>query len=174
MSFLFRCLSFVVLLLGAACDSEASRDTKTTGDSVAMSIAAPPGATDSTQGGMSGMAGMTTPSMPSMPMAGMSDDSVMRAHVAMMRQAGAGSLLAQLPRHRQLVANQLSRMAGEMRQMNMPADAAWSSMVDSLRQDLIRLPDLTSAQLGTAMPPHLKRITRLADMHQKMMQSMPR
>ena len=110
--------------------------------------------------GMSGMAGGMSPEM--------------QAHMTMMRGASADSMKAMLPTHRQMVANMLSQMNREMQQMNMAADAAWTATVDSLRQDLTRMPDLSGAELTAMMPAHMARATRLADMHQAMMKKMPK
>ena len=110
-----------------------------------------------------GMAGMMAGDMPGMPM---------QTHLQMMRGAGADSMKAMLPMHRQMVANMLARMTGEMREMNMPADAAWSATVDSLRQDLVRMPEQSGADLRATMPGHMARVSRLADTHQRMMRQM--
>ncbi len=165
MSFPFRSLPLIGLLLSAACDGSVSRASSKTDDSATMSTGAPPSATAAPSSGMSDFSGMSG-------MASMSDDAVMPSHLAMLQQASPDSLVAQLPQHRQLVANMLSRMAREMRPMNMPGNALWNSTVDSLPQDLIHMPELTRAQLGTATSPHLRRVTRRPDMHLQMMQSM--
>ena len=117
---------------------------------------------DST-GGMAGMPGMATGDMSGMPM---------QAHVQMMRAVSGDSMKAMLPMHRQMVANMLSRMTREMRQMKMPTDAAWTATVDSVRQDPVRLPELNAADLKAMMPAHTARVTRVAEMHQRMMQQM--
>ena len=49
------------------------------------------------------------------------------------------------------------------------SNAAWAATVDSLRKDLVRLPELSGAELTAMMPAHMARITRLSEMHQKMM-----
>ena len=169
MSFSFRSMSLVLLAFSAACGPSSSNDAAVTSDTAAPPATARGASTDSMQGmaGMPGMAGRSE-------MAGMSGDTSMQAHMRMMGRAGADSMQAMLPMHRQMVANMLSRMSGEMRQMNMPTDAAWNSTIDSLRQDLVRLPELTGVQLRTAMPSHMDRVTRLSEMHQRMMRSRPR
>jgi len=63
-------------------------------------------------------------------------------------------------------------MNGEMRDMKMASNAEWTATVDSLRKDLVRLPELSNAELTAMMPAHLARVTRLSEMHQKMMRSM--
>jgi hypothetical protein len=73
-----------------------------------------------------------------------------------------------LPTHRQMAANLLAEMNREMRRMKMVADPAWTVTVDSVRQDLVRLPELGAAELQSAMPAHQARLNRLMGMHQAM------
>ena len=115
--------------------------------------------------GMSGQRGTMDSSMSGMPVE-------MRTHVMTMTGATADVVKATLPKHRQLVANMIARMNGEMRDMQMASDAEWSATVDSLRADLIRLPELSGAELTAMMPAHLARVTRLGAMHAKMMGAM--
>lgn len=96
----------------------------------------------------------------------------MQTHMGMMRGAGGDSLRALLPMHRQMAANVLARMNGEMRGMNMAADPAWTATVDSLRQDLTRMPEMGTEELRTMLPAHAARLTRLMEMHRAMMGSM--
>jgi hypothetical protein len=79
--------------------------------------------------------------------------------------ASAGSLEA--PRHMERMMDGAS-MPG----MNMPSDAAWVALRDSIRQDLIHMPDLNASQLRTIMPQHRERVMRLMQMHEGMMSSM--
>ena len=71
-----------------------------------------------------------------------------------------------------MVANLMSQCNDEMRTMHMPTDPTWQATTDSLRRDLIRLPDMTASQLRAFMPKHAARILRLMDMHRSMMSSM--
>ncbi len=87
----------------------------------------------------------------------------------MMQGAGADSVKAMLPMHRRMVANMLAQMTGEMRGMHMPADARWTATVDSLRQDLVHMPEMSGAELKAMMPAHMGRVTRLMDTHRTMM-----
>lgn len=162
----------------SACTGEQGGATTTTGR---PSVQAGDSAAATTTGGMQGMQGM-----PGMhggdsaggTMAGMGGTTggmgpEMQAHMQRMTGGMSGEQMrAMLPTHRRMVANMLSRMNGEMRQMNMAADAGWTATVDSLRQDLVRLPDLGAAELKTAMPAHMQRVARLGEMHQQMMRGM--
>lgn len=107
--------------------------------------------------GMSGVSGM---------MAGMQTqmDAMMKATPEQMR--------AMVPAHRQMAANMLAQMTTEMRGMTTPASPAWTATVDSVRQDLVRLPEQSAAQLPDAMKGHHARMTRLMQMHGEMMKGM--
>lgn len=112
--------------------------------------------------GMQGMSGMPTDSM--MPQ--------MRTHMQTMHGAGGDSLKAMLPMHREMTASLLAEMNREMRQMNMPAEPAWTATADSVQQDLVRMPDMEPGELQTAMPAHEARLDRLMQMHRSMMATM--
>ena len=112
-------------------------------------------------GGMAGMAGMAMESTRMM--------DAMRAHLAALDGASGDSLRAALPAHRRQLANMIAQMNREMRDMRMAGDASWDAAVDSLRQDLTRLPDLGAAELARAMPEHRGRVERLMAAHRGMM-----
>jgi len=110
-------------------------------------------------------------------MQGMGSDAMMdqmQAHVHMMAGVSADSMRAVIPTHRQLVANMISQVNREMRDMNMAGDAGWTATMDSVRQDLIQLPDLSAAELWSSFPAHRTRVMRLVDSHRAMMQNMRR
>lgn len=116
----------------------------------------------------SGMAAM--PEMQWTIGAGMMDS--MQAHMRMTDGMTPEQMKASLPAHRKMVANMLSQMNADMRTMNMPADAAWNAAVDSVRQDLVRMPEMSAQELKEMMPARHARVTRLMEMHQRMMGSM--
>ena len=149
--------SLAVLLI-SACSSKQAPPSQ---DSIAAKAAA-----DTTKaGGMAGMSGMQGMMSPAMA------DS-MQAEMKKMASMSPDQMAAMLPMHRQMVGNMLSQMSTDMRSMNMPADAAWTALTDSVRQDLIRLPDMSKAELKQAIPPHHARVTRLMQMHKDMMGKM--
>jgi hypothetical protein len=119
--------------------------------------------------------GKAMANMPGMPgtggMANAMMDS-MQAHMRMMSSMPADQLAAMVPAHRQMVANMLSQMTNEMRSMKMSGDPAWTATVDSIRQDLIRLPGMTKTELARVMPAHQARVSRLLQMHKDMMAKM--
>jgi hypothetical protein len=96
----------------------------------------------------------------------------MQAHMRMMETSNGDSLKAMMPGHRQMMGNMLSEMSRQMRQMNMTADARWTALSDSVRQDLVRMPNLGAAELRTFMPEHRGRAMRLMEMHRSMMGGM--
>ena len=116
-----------------------------------------------------GMAGMN--------MGGSASNRLMTEMDAHLRETEAlrpDSLKALLPQHRQRVANLIAELNREMRDMNMTADAAWAVTVDSLRQDLTRMPELAAADLRELMPGHRHRVHSLMAMHRSMMAAMRR
>ncbi|CAN5217014.1 hypothetical protein BH23GEM4_BH23GEM4_14720 [soil metagenome] len=119
--------------------------------------------------GMEGMGDMQ--SMPGMQMdGGMMEE--MESHMQMMEGATGDGLMAMMPEHRQMTANMLAEMNRQMRDMNMTADADWNATVDSLRKDLIRMPEMGAAELQAWMPEHGARVDRLMEMHRGMMEEM--
>lgn len=119
------------------------------------------------QGSMEGMSGMQA-----MPMAGNTAMDRMRAHMAATGGASGDSLMRMMPEHRQMAANMMAQFNREMSQMNMPDDPRWRATLDSLRQDLARMPELSAAEMQRMMPAHNARMTRLMDMHRSMMGDM--
>jgi hypothetical protein len=77
-----------------------------------------------------------------------------------------------LPDHRQRVGNMLAQMGADMRSMNMQGDARWNALVDSIRADVIRMPELSEVELQALMPDHLGRVTDLLESHRTMMGAM--
>ena len=96
----------------------------------------------------------------------------METHMRMMDGMTGEQMKAMLPAHRQMLANMLSQMNQEMRSMNMSGDPQWTATADSIRQDLIHMPERSPQELKRAMPAHHARITRLMKMHRKMTQKM--
>lgn len=115
--------------------------------------------------GMQAMPGM--PAMQGMAMQPMMQQ--MRTHMAMMDTAAPQTMRSMLPAHRQMAANMLSQFDRDMRQMNMAADAEWRALTDSVRADLIRMPDMSPNELKAFMPAHGARLMRLMQRHQAMM-----
>lgn len=112
--------------------------------------------------GMDGMAGMQSSAMMTQ----------MSSHMEQMRAVGADSMMRLMPDYRQMSDNMLSQMNSEMRDMNMEGDARWNATVDSVRQDLARMPELGADELQALMPAHHERMTRLMEMHRTMMAGM--
>lgn len=152
----------ISLLLAAAATFSACQardDRSAMADSPATATRADSGGKMGEMGGMHGMMG------------GATMDS-MQAHMGMMDSMSGERMKEMLPMHRQMAANMLSQMNSEMRSMNMAANTTWTATVDSVRQDLIRLPEMSSQELSAAMPGHHARLKRLMEMHRDMMRSM--
>ena len=152
----------------------ASACTKT-GDETAASAAATAGASAQAvppgMGDMKGMEGMRVSDSAGMKgMSGMSGE--MQKHMQSMSGMSGEQMKATLPVHRQMVANMLSQMTGEMQKMKMTADAGWSATMDSVRQDLVRMPAMSPADLNAMMTQHMARVSRLGTMHKEMMGKM--
>ena len=98
----------------------------------------------------------------------------LQAHMQMMQNASGEELKRMVPEHRQMVANMIAQFNREMRDMNMAEDSEWGGTVKALRDDLVRLPEMSPDELKSFMPEHQTRINRLIEMHQSMMGSMHR
>lgn len=149
----------LVALAAGACGRSDGADDTNAGEQEARTPA-PAGLPG--KDGMAGMQGMQS--------GGMVEQ--MRAHMAMMHGAGGDSLRAMLPMHRQTAANMIAQMNREMGEMNMAADAGWTATGDSLRQDLVRMPEMGAAELQSFMAAHQARLERLMQMHGSMMAGM--
>lgn len=119
-----------------------------------------------TPGPMQGMQGMDGMQM------GGGTMEPMRAHMQAMEGASGDQIAANLPQHRQMVANMIAQMNREMREMNMAADREWTSTIEAVREDLKRLPEMSAAELEGFMPEHRQRVSRLMEMHHEMMPGM--
>lgn len=160
-----RALAAVLVTVVAFTACQRTDDRAAAKDSAGMMPPADSAAGMSGMAGMAGMSGMAG-------MGGMMDTAMMdsmQAHMRMMDTTSAARMKEMLPMHRQMAADMLSRMSSEMRSMNMPADARWSATADSLRQDLIRMPEMSAGELEAMMPAHHARMMRLMQMHRDMM-----
>ncbi len=163
-------LAVLVVALGACAKKETAVDTAGAAMRAASGDSATAGGMSGMpmqgMGGMKGMAGGDSSTMGGMTMADMQKqmDAMMKASPEQMK--------AMLPMHRQMAANMLAQMNTQMRTMNMPANAAWTATVDSVRQDLVRLPEQSAQQLKDAVPAHHARMMRLMQMHDAMMKGM--
>jgi len=126
--------------------------------------------------GAGGMAGMPMQGMGGMAGGDMAGMSAMmagtQARMDSMMTASPEQMRTMVPMHRQMAANMLAQMTAEMRGMTAPASPAWTATVDSVRQDLVRLPEQGAAQLPDAMKAHQGRMMRLMQMHGEMMKGM--
>lgn len=155
-----------IIVLAAALAACGSQNTKqAAGESVATKPASPTGGSTSAMPGMAGMGGMA-----------MQNDSLMpqmQAHMDTMMRAHADNMEAMLPAHRQMVANMLSQMTQQMRSMHMAPGAPWTALTDSIRADLLHMPEMSAGELKAMMSAHEARVMRLMAMHRTMMATTP-
>jgi hypothetical protein len=81
--------------------------------------------------------------------------------VLALRHAPAADVVAKLPAHEQLVTGMLDTFESRIRAMHVTADPAWTSVIDSVRADLVQLPKMPAASLATFLPHHLNRVMRI-------------
>lgn len=167
-AYAFVMLTLVSAAALAACGKSTNGDsTSVAGDSLAAASA---GSLEAPRH-MERM--MDTANMPGMEaMMGSRMMDSMQTHMRMMGGMSPDRMKAMVPMHRQMVANMLSSFDDSMRRMNMPSDAAWISLRDSIRQDLTHMPELSASQLRTLMPQHHGRLTRFMKMHKNMTSNM--
>lgn len=97
----------------------------------------------------------------------------MRATMRAMQMMEADSLHSAMPMHRKMASDMLAQMNREMTEWKLPADARWSALMDSSRQDLARMPAMSAGEVAAIMPAHHGRLTRLMDMHRELAPSKP-
>ena len=135
-----------VALLFLAC----SRKEDTAADSSAMMM-------DSAMPGMAGMHGADTAM------------TAMMAHMqAVMDTASAATIKAMMSEHRRMADSMLTSMGDEMRRMNMTPGLEWTTLTDSVRQDLSAMASMSDAELPAYARAHHARMMRLMQMHRSM------
>ena len=171
---IIRVVPVIVAVALAACGSDKSNQAATDGAASQADTSMDPSSGMQGMGGMQGMDSMG--GMKGMDsMGGMMGDDMsknMEAHMQQMMGAGTDSMQAMLPMHRQMTANMLSQMNKQMRDMKMTDNTEWPATVDSVRQDLVRMPDMSGQELRTFMSAHHERLRRLMAMHRDMMKKM--
>lgn len=163
----FAQLTLCAVALAACGKSKTGNSAAVTGDSMS---AAAPGSLEAPRHMGRMMDSASMPGMQAMMGSRMMDS--MQTHMRSMEGMSPAQMKTMIPMHRQMVANMLSSFDDSMQRMNMPSDAAWIALRDSIRQDLIHMPDLSASQLRTFMPQHQGRMTRLMQMHEKMIAGM--
>ena len=78
--------------------------------------------------------------------------------------AKVATIQAQLPEHVSAATRLVNRLDDDMLHMNKADVPEWRTLVDSLRRDLIRLPQLTTSDLPSYMTQHRARLTRLMEL----------
>ena len=83
------------------------------------------------------------------------------ADVRALQKASPEAAVGKLPAHEQLVNGMLTAFESRIRAMHVQADPAWSSVIDSVRTDLARLPAMKPDALHGYLPKHLNRVMRI-------------
>lgn len=81
--------------------------------------------------------------------------------VKALRTATPASAIGKLPAHERLVTGMLINFEKRIREMHVDADPAWTSVIDSVRTDLARLPAMKTDSLAAFLPMHLNRVMRI-------------
>lgn len=87
-------------------------------------------------------------------------DSV-TADLDSMSSASGDAQRHMLPAHEALVSEFLTRNDAKMRAMHVKIDPDWLTIIDSVRADLARMPNMSSAQLHAFFPEHARRVMRI-------------
>lgn len=104
----------------------------------------------------------------------------MRLHLRQMQGVHADSIRAMLPLHRQMFSGMMGHMegmGGHMRGMPMMhGDTAWTALMDSLHQDMLRLSDVSAMsdeEVERWMAAHRARAMRMLEMYPAMRRRLP-
>ena len=81
--------------------------------------------------------------------------------VRALQKASPAVAMGKLPAHEKLVNGMLTNFETRIRAMHVQADPAWSSVIDSVRTDLARLPKMDAEALPAFLPQHLNRVMRI-------------
>jgi hypothetical protein len=81
--------------------------------------------------------------------------------VIALKKATPDVAVGKLPAHEQLVNGMLTNFETRIRAMHVQADPAWTSVIDSVRTDLARLPAMKPDALPGFLPQHLNRVMRI-------------
>ena len=110
----------------------------------------------------------TTAAAPIMAVPAGKPDSAVEATVAAvttdvrtLQKAPPDVVIGKLPAHEKLVTGMLDNFETRIRAMHVQADPAWSSVIDSVRTDLARLPKMNAEALPGFLPQHLNRVMRI-------------
>ncbi len=89
-----------------------------------------------------------------------------QSHMQMMEGAHGDSLTNMMRTYRPMADSLLTQFNHDMQQMNIASDVQWTALSDSVRQDLMQMPQMSTA----AWQQHTGRMRSLMQMHGQMMQ----
>lgn len=75
--------------------------------------------------------------------------------------AGAAEQKELLPAHISAVAGMLDRFETKVRAMHVKMDPDWVAVIDSVKNDMKRMPDMSTDQLHAFLPEHNRRVMRI-------------
>jgi hypothetical protein len=101
-----------------------------------------------------------TTRLPAMPMPMMDE---MRAHMGAMQGLPAESLRVMMPAHGRMADSMFAEMNRHMQSMNMPRAGELGALMDSLRDDMTRMREMSGAELTDAMAAHMARMRRMME-----------
>jgi hypothetical protein len=108
------------------------------------------------------------PSSEPLPRTELSDGSHrLERHMQYMATVPPDSLPHVMPMHLEEVGVMLDEM--EPMSLGMQSDTVWRSTLDSVQNDLARVRDMDTEELGEFMPEHSRRIERLISLHDSAM-----
>jgi hypothetical protein len=87
----------------------------------------------------------------------------MRSHLNVLQAAGGDEMVAMVSEHRQRVENLISQLDAQH-----AADARWTALADSVRQDLGRMQGMPALELEVLIDANVDRVRRLIEMHEQM------
>jgi hypothetical protein len=142
----FQSTAIVALLASAACNKPKEAPAADSHSGMTMD-----------SGRMEGMSGMRNSGM--MPM--------MQAHTDSMTRMNSGQMSGMMATHERMMSQMMDQMGSEMRQMKMSETPEWSSLTDSVKQDLAEMPSLKGRALSGRMRAHADRVRRLISAHEQ-------
>lgn len=83
------------------------------------------------------------------------------ADVNKIQMASAAEQEELLPAHIQTIEHLLGRFESKVRAMHVEQDQDWVAVIDSVRTDLARMPDMPPEELHAYMPGHNRRVMRI-------------
>lgn len=75
--------------------------------------------------------------------------------------ASAAEQKRMLPAHLSAVSGMLSRFESKLRSMHVKVEPDWVAVIDSVKADVAKMPDMSTEQLHAFLPEHNQRVMRI-------------